>query len=242
MTPALPETAHPFLQRGGDIDTAAWDVLCRLQADGEMRHGGRSLAPLLVVRCLEEPALTAALQAPCAGLLEWPVDLSVATLNTELANIGHGLLSLRLSTASGIRLDVARHLANAAAVRLELGQHMREAVQLATHEAISNALVHGNLGLPGLPRRRVEDLEQFAASLRERLAQPVLANRRLAIDLCSGEQLLTVRVQDQGSGYAGSPLLAQQTYGRGLQIIRALTHAVRFSDGGRCIEMDFSDD
>ncbi len=153
-------------------------------------------------------------------------------------------------TASAVGLDVARHVTEALDARLPSlvtgwGQPLRENVLLALHEAISNAIVHGNLGLPSMERRSLDDLETFSDQLHQRLSTPDLAEKPVwvAVALTQpaiGTALLTAVVQDDGLGHAQSLPAAGQEDGRGLQIIAATSHAVRFCNGGRRIEMDFA--
>jgi hypothetical protein len=229
-----PPTVLAFLRRGDDVDAADWQAL------RETHPEAQGAAPaLMVVRVADEGALRAALAPPCGGLIEWPPTMTVADMCAEVDASAPPTLALRLTTASALRLDVAQQVVEALDSRFVWVRPIRDNMQLALHEAVSNAIVHGNLGLPSMARRRLEDLGTFAEGLRMRLAEPELAARRVSVDVrCLGSSVFAA-VQDEGAGHEGALSIAEQAHGRGLQIITALAHAVQFSHGGRRIEMEF---
>jgi hypothetical protein len=229
-----PTKVLAFLRRGGDVDAAAWQALRETYPDALSRE-----PTLLVVRVADEGALLLALTPPCSGLIEWPPTIPAADMCADVDATAPPTLALRLTTASALRLDVAQRVVGALDLRFTLCRQVRDNVQLALHEAISNAIVHGNLGLPSMARRRLGDLGTFADSVRARLAEPELATRTVSVDVrCLGGSVFAA-VQDQGEGHGGVSSIAEHAHGRGLQIIRTLAHAVHFSQGGRRIEMEF---
>lgn len=94
------------------------------------------------------------------------------------------------------------------------------AVRLASHEAITNAFHHGHKNLPP--------------------TTPITLAYRVADDR------VELSVRDQGPGFdpasVPDPTLdenLEQTSGRGLMLIRAYMSTVRYTDGGRRLEMVF---
>jgi anti-sigma regulatory factor (Ser/Thr protein kinase) len=56
---------------------------------------------------------------------------------------------------------------------------------------------------------------------------------------------MTLRIEDSGPGFDVDKVLAQpldidRLSGRGLSLVRRLSHDVRWSDGGRCVCVEFS--
>jgi hypothetical protein len=231
----IPTTVLAFLRRGDDVDAADWQAL--RETHPEAQGGGEPA--LMVVRVADEGALRAALAPPNGGLIEWPPTMTVADMCAALDATALPTLALRLTTASALRLDIARQLVEALDLRVTWSRQTRDNVQLALHEAVSNAVVHGNLGLPGMARRRLGDLGTFAESLRARLAEPELAARTVSVDVYCLDGSVMAAVQDEGDGHEGVSSVAVQAHGRGLQIIAALAHSIQFSHGGRRIEMEF---
>ena len=100
---------------------------------------------------------------------------------------------------------------DAALRRLGLDDQARHRISLATHEAVVNAIVHGNRGDPGRP---------------------------VEVQLtCDGEDLV-IRVADRGAGFdpagVADPLLPENLArpgGRGLLLMRALMDEVGHGPG-----------
>ncbi len=115
---------------------------------------------------------------------------------------------------------------------------------LALHEALTNAIVHGNLGVPSSLKE--ESPDAFARLLASKSADPVLADRRVGIRYCFDGKRCTIAITDQGAGFdhrkwiAGiesdeevSPLSS----GRGILMMRALVDQVEYRSGGREVEL-----
>ena len=94
------------------------------------------------------------------------------------------------------------------------------AVRLALHEALSNAIQHGHRGLPA--------------------ATPI------AVEFSVDPNHATFAIEDRGGGFdptsIADPTLDENleaTSGRGLMLIRAYMTNIRFSKGGRRLELDY---
>jgi len=156
-------------------------------------------------------------------------------------------LCLHLSTRLAYELELSGLLRATLEQRIGLTDDAGQGVELAVHEALVNAIIHGNLGMSSVDRQTIEGLMQFGAELEARLGDPVLATRLVMIVVSWTDTELTVVITDQGSGYDCADALAPSSEddiarksGRGLALIQALAHAVTLRDSGRCIEMRFS--
>lgn len=114
---------------------------------------------------------------------------------------------------------------------------------IALHEALTNAIVHGNLGISSALREQPGDA--FVRALAERSADPELAAREVRIRFQFDGERCEIRIRDEGGGFDwrnlfeeldargedAPPSLANS--GRGVIIMRAFTDGLRYEDGGR---------
>ena len=114
---------------------------------------------------------------------------------------------------------------------------------IVLHEALTNAIVHGNLGISSALREQPGDA--FVRALAERSADPELANRDVRIKFQFDGERCEIRIRDEGDGFDwkrqfeqldaqdedAQPSLANS--GRGIIIMRAFTDGVRYEHGGR---------
>jgi hypothetical protein len=142
-----------------------------------------------------------------------------------------------VSTASAHAVPLARVLAGALGRRLRLRRDRRDAVRTSLAEAVGNAVLHGNLGIPAPDRRDLDGFAALADMAVRRLADPARAERRIEVRVRRATaRSLTVEVADEGAGYVPA---AGERPGSGLFLIRALAESVELLDGGRCIRMGF---
>lgn len=113
-------------------------------------------------------------------------------------------------------------------------------------ELYSNALEHGVLGLDSALKRDAQGFAQYYRQRNERLAQLSSGYVRVHIQVVPTEQggKMTLQIEDSGSGFDVERELARPTdvdrlSGRGLSLVRQLSSAVRWSDGGRSVCVEF---
>ena len=152
-------------------------------------------------------------------------------------------LYMALSTASAHALDAAHLFAAALAGRLSLTEEPAHAVETALHEAVVNAIVHGNLGMGSADRETVDGFKRYCAQIETRLSEPERADKWIEIAARWTGAEIAATVTDQGAGYrpgsAGEAGRLEKS-GRGLGIVRALARDVRVDEDGRRIRMRFS--
>jgi hypothetical protein len=117
-------------------------------------------------------------------------------------------------------------------------EHLQD-IELALHEAISNALVHGNLGVGSMRSLSIEALDEYSRSMSRSLSDPVLANRRVEVAGSIDGGLVDIDVTDEGDGYEAPPVKTQSACGRGLDLIAAVAEKCEVADGGRKLSMRF---
>ncbi len=106
------------------------------------------------------------------------------------------------------------------ASRLNLSREQYDDILLSLTEAVTNAMVHGNQGD---------------------------ANKRVSISLRQQKDVLSIRVSDEGPGFnpnqvpdPTSPEHIEACGGRGIFLMKRLSHQCRFTHGGRTVEMRFN--
>ncbi|WP_372397384.1 ATP-binding protein [Azospirillum sp. HJ39] len=184
---------------------------------------------------------------PAAGTGEGTAALA-PQLAPLLAEASSADLYVNLTTATAHGLQLGARLLAALAARHPLAGDRRNDIELALHEAVSNALVHGNLGVAGMKELSAVELERFSRDLRDRLGDPVLAARRVVILVRiepaeNGRPLATVEIADEGAGFVPAPRGGGSggggASGRGLDLIGTIAERLEIVDGGRRIRLRF---
>lgn len=112
-------------------------------------------------------------------------------------------------------------------------------LMLALHEALTNAIIHGNLGIASELK---EQGNAFAATLAERCADPRYTTRGVTIDVDYDGQRCEWTFTDEGEGFDCERYLHGQVpdeaelwlvSGRGIMLMRAFMDGVRYEAGGR---------
>ncbi|XMB50484.1 fused response regulator/phosphatase [Pseudomonas fluorescens] len=113
-------------------------------------------------------------------------------------------------------------------------------------ELYSNALEHGVLGLDSRLKRDAQGFAQYYHQRHERLAQLDSGYVRLHVQVVPTDKggKLTLRLEDSGQGFdveqeLARPVDIDRLSGRGLSLVRQLSSAVGWSDGGRCVCVEF---
>ena len=113
-------------------------------------------------------------------------------------------------------------------------------------ELYSNALEHGVLGLDSRLKRDAQGFAQYYRQRHERLAQLDSGYVRVHMQVVPTDKggKLTLRLEDSGQGFdveqeLARPVDIDRLSGRGLSLVRQLSSAVGWSDGGRCVCVEF---
>lgn len=152
-----------------------------------------------------------------------------------------GLL-LRLRTDTAFHLPVAAIFTTALTNRLALPRTTAESIELALHEALANAIMHGNLGLASQARGDTATYGDFCQMLQASLQDHTAASRTIQVAAYWTKTALSIGVTDQGSGFSSEPpaLSDQIAHGRGLNLIRALAVSVRWNQHRRRLGIIFN--
>ncbi len=111
---------------------------------------------------------------------------------------------------------------------------------LALHEALTNAVVHGNLGVSSRLKEQGDDA--FARALAERGGDPAFNSRAVAVGVDFDGDRCQWALTDQGAGFDVRSVMRDgdpseedllRPSGRGVVLMRALLDEVRYEAGGR---------
>ncbi len=168
----------------------------------------------------------------------WFVEQTLEAINLADAVVGE---QYRLRVPS--RLDwveaVVDHLTGRAVQCGALTQKRAGRVLLALHEALTNAIVHGNLEISSELKERGDD--SFARAVAERSADPRYGERHVDVRSVYDGQAVRWVLSDQGKGFDVPKALRRldeedgntRPSGRGMVMIRAFVDDVSWEDGGR---------
>jgi len=153
-------------------------------------------------------------------------------------------LFVSLCTASAFHADLTKLICTALGVRISLSEERRFNIETAVEEALSNAMVHGNLDVASSLRNDPADFDMYCDLVNQRLTTPLYAERRIEILATWSPEGLDIEVHDEGRGYEASnvnaPPQLEAKCGRGFILIRELTRNVTISEHGRSLTMSFA--
>lgn len=170
-------------------------------------------------------------------LLEWLDDVS--SIDEHFAALDRRVrLVISISTRTAFTMSLAELACRS------IGELLpdRFAVETALTEAISNALIHGNLVMPTFGPATDEAHRRYLQQIDERLANPDLAARRVTVGIDWDDDEVLMLVIDSGAGYTktAEQAIPGRGGGMGFTIIRSLTTAFEVRHGGRRIDLHFS--
>ena len=225
-------------------------------------HPGAKAESLWVALVERPDDAAAALDAGALGALaaastpvpnERDLDALVARLRHLIGEMAHVRQAIDTIAPASLRLTyLPRPDRNAEVIRF-LGGDVRAhyvkpvgwaELQLALHEALANALEHGNLGITGEEKSEAMHAPGGVhALIRKRLDDAELAARTLHIEADYGVDSVTYRITDGGTGFdarrqSNAPMVpVTALHGRGLMLIRHVMDEVHWNDTGNCITM-----
>jgi len=198
----------------------------------------------LIATGLDAP-LSAAFDTPFAVIVEASADLIAAPPPEELLQPpGDNHLLVSMTTATAYRLPLAMLFTESLFTQGLIAEAAKGGILLALQEAVANSVVHGNLELHS-PRRAFENMRAYWAEIRNRLADPIKANRLVTLDARVRDSLIVVTVTDQGRGYNPDSVQSRdpsRPHGKGLKLISQLSLAREVAQGGRQHILTFARD
>lgn len=205
--------------------------------------GDRGRGRVLLAAGLDPEPVTAALaEAAPVGCVEYaPGDEAV--VHRTVADLESWGLVLSVTTQTAYTVPVAGLICTGLVGRGWLGTgDDREGIEMAVHEAVANAVIHGNLGVTSNDRHDIDGLRAYQESITQGLADPARGRRRVTVMAVRDDGGLGIGVRDEGAGCASDQIrcrLGEEAYGRGFQIIGSQVREIDLFDDGRGLLMRF---
>ncbi len=203
-----------------------------------LKNRGNDAGKILVKADFQDEDIIRSLRSPFCGAIQLAADEQPRFGEYFIDHLINGGVGLSLATGAAYDADVAGPFVQAL-WRRSAAAPADEAICLAVHEALANALVHGNLEVPRLD----EDLDAFMGHcqlLEEACADPVRWGRRIEISGIGLDGVIEVAIQDQGRGYQADAAIGNAGHRlHGLELIGACVSSIRVEDGGRCLILRF---
>ncbi|PPQ26232.1 hypothetical protein CCS01_30920 [Rhodopila globiformis] len=157
-------------------------------------------------------------------------------------NAGHSL-GLVVTARSAFMYPIAKVFVAALAQRLPLCPGQKDQIHIALHEAVGNAVLHGNLGVGSDPFDSPAGLAAMRHMIDSRLASDCLGLSGIRLDAGWTATFLTIAVRDSGRGFQPThdqrPSGETSCSGRGLFILHALCDRVRHFASGTGVMLAF---
>ncbi|OAN43041.1 hypothetical protein A6A04_10125 [Paramagnetospirillum marisnigri] len=198
---------------------------------------------MMAAERLSPLSLAAALRPPNAGVIEIERGHPCRPGDSFLHHLQLGGLGLAIATGTAHRCDLAFTFTTALMLHYPQWQSREESIARVLHEAVTNAIVHGNLDV-ATPTADLDGFHAYCAALDAALDDPAKAGRPIEISAVHIDGLgLQLAVRDHGRGFVPAPVETHTAEPRehGLSIISSLSR-LRILEGGRCAEITFRDE
>ncbi|BAE52342.1 ATP-binding protein [Paramagnetospirillum magneticum] len=230
---------------------ASEDLEAQCRALGVGLHQGDAVSEIPPASILGGDATTESvrrgLAAPYCGFVELGAEGASGVGLRCFETVRGGGMTLSLQTATAYRLETLELVAEAIRANFrDVSPDTADLMEISLAEALSNAVIHGNLGIPNHLRATAEGFVEFQRIMQRRMADPALSCRRIEINVHARRpDCICIAVTDQGGGFNLEEKLAHTAHataknGRGLCLIRKATHSLQGEDGGRTLAMMFS--
>ncbi len=123
------------------------------------------------------------------------------------------------------------------------GAVKKGSVELALEEAITNAMIHGNLEVPS--HLKEEDFSKFDEMVSQRQSEAPYKNRKVKVQYDYSNQRATFRIIDEGKGFDHKSYMSKAAeaslipHGRGIIIIRTFASSIQYNESGSELTITF---
>lgn len=189
--------------------------------------------------------LAVALAPPTVFCVEESPGMLATPVPEALAAGAPWLLSLSLTTVTAYHACVARTFVAALAPRCPLHAALQDRAETALQEAVSNAILHGNLGLPSISDASLEGLAAHDRRIEQKLRLDEFRRRQVFVAAYWFDASLLFCVGDEGKGCLPAVALPAQTpttapSGRGRWLLDEMSDGIDLSEQGRCTWLRFA--
>lgn len=124
------------------------------------------------------------------------------------------------------------------------GRSSRQAVVLGLNEALTNAIVHGNLEVASALKEEPDGWERYESAIRSARQHPLRGTRTVELRFHLNSDKIRLEVEDRGHGFTPpsehaerDPLDMLMSSGRGITLIRHVMDEVEWNERGNSIIM-----
>ena len=167
-------------------------------------------------------------------------DNSKQLLKTLMADNSPDLL-LSISSYSAYTSNLAHLLMESINRRFNLSGNKYNEIKTCLHEAVMNAVLHGNFGMES-DFRTTKGLYNYQIEISNRLNMEMYTSRRVTIMMWNKNDCLQISVSDEGNGFSIANFKEDYTSpnGRGLMLIIRLSDSMWLGNDKRTLFMGFS--
>jgi len=159
--------------------------------------------------------------------------------NISTNDITESGLVFSFSSRTVYRLPVARHITKTLVAALELCEERKGTIELALHEALANAVIHGNLELGHIKKDTIESIDFLDTEIENRLSIDTFALRRVDILINWTPTSVQLSVYDGGSGFSLNQDKWDDMPWRGISLISSLASSIHVGESGQPLTMIF---
>jgi len=126
------------------------------------------------------------------------------------------------------------------------GSVKKGAVELALEEAITNAIVHGNLEIRSSLKE--DSFDEFDRQIKDRCKRSPYSDRKVRISYNYGDGKAKFTISDEGNGFDWRNFIKKgeadqlELHGRGIIIMRTFANSLEFTDKGDTVMLTFEID
>ncbi len=123
------------------------------------------------------------------------------------------------------------------------GSVKKGSVELALEEAITNAIVHGNLEIQSSLKE--DSFDEFDRQIKDRCKRPPYINRKVRISYDYGDGKARFTISDEGNGFDWRSFIKKgeadqlELHGRGIVIMRTFASSLEFNEKGDAVTLVF---
>ena len=196
------------------------------------------LLGLGAAQILQKPVDLETLQNVVASLMSQPTAEPVPSLEQfAIAEDSHYRLKTLALRSGYPELPLLKRLRNAGTISAQ--QYLQ--LTLVFQEALANSVEHGNLELLSSWREEYDKdgVDRYSRVKKERLADDRYAERWIEVESTFHDQILTIKITDQGPGFEVTPATTRlekgqpAMHGRGISLIRSNVDELAYAHGGR---------
>ena len=198
-----------------------------------LRRGAASYVPKRNLNSDLVPTLRRILELAKSGQVSQKLDHCVISSTTEFQLEND--LSLIPVLIARLQQEMNRYSLFGAAQLIHLG--------IALDEALTNAVVHGNLEVSS-ELREIDDGKPYHQLIADRQFQPPYSQRRVYVAACISKELLRIVIRDQGPGFdpqlipdPTDPANLDRVSGRGLLLIQSFMDEIKYNAAGNEITL-----